>query len=77
MKTFEIIRSKEIINLHQNNHQSRPNFNSLMVDKELALGSSNRGLGIRFEILVGGGFPFTSKRKSKGGLLPQQMATTS
>jgi hypothetical protein len=44
-----------------------------MVDKEIALGSRNRVLGIRFGILVGEPFPFTYKRKSKGGLLwPQQ-----
>jgi len=44
-----------------------------MVEKELELGSTNKELGIRFEILVGGAFPFDSKR-SKGGLLrPQQL----
>jgi hypothetical protein len=55
MKTFETIRSKEIINLHQRNHQSRPNLNFLKVGKEITLGSSSRGLGNRIEILVGGG----------------------
>jgi hypothetical protein len=32
--------------------------NSLKVDKELTLGSSSRGLGIRVQILVGGGLSF-------------------
>jgi hypothetical protein len=41
--------------------------NSLKVDKGLTLGSSNRGLGIRNEILVGGAFIFACKRKIKGG----------
>jgi hypothetical protein len=59
--------SKEIINIHKKNHQSRPKPNSLKVGKEITLGSSSEGLRNRFEILVGGIFPFVCKRKSKWG----------
>jgi hypothetical protein len=44
-------------------------LNSLKVGKEIELGSSSKGSGNRFEILVEGGFPFTYKRKNKGGLI--------
>jgi hypothetical protein len=77
MKTFEIIRSKGIINTHKKTiiHQDKTP-NSLKVGKDITLGSSGRGLGNRIEILVGDPFPFACKRKSKGGLLwPQQMVT--
>jgi hypothetical protein len=70
MKTFKAIRSKEIINLHQINHQSRPNLNFLKVGKEITSGSSSRGLGNMLKILVGGaGRDFLSlvKEKVNGG----------
>jgi hypothetical protein len=66
MKTFEIVISIEIMNLHQNNHQSRPKPNSLKVGKEIELGSSSRGLNNRIENLAGGPFPFSCKSKIKG-----------
>jgi hypothetical protein len=74
MKTSKIIRSKETINHYQRQSSIKIKPpNSLEVGKEITLGSSSRGLGYRIEILLGGPFPFTCKRKSKGGLLqPQQ-----
>jgi hypothetical protein len=52
--------------------------NSLKVDKELTLGSSSRGLGIRVQILVGGSaFPFAFTSESKGGCCGHNMLANS